>query len=121
MLSGNPDVIPMSSWCRMSKKTFFAVLGLFVFLCVLCSGLGILRTVLDGETKASIPPNLEGMLSQRLGDGDVDSAQPSKCREQLRQGTFVLAEGERCRFTIQSSSLPVRELPLLSPKVTRSE
>jgi hypothetical protein len=96
----------------MNKKTFFAILGLFAFLCILCSGLGILRTVLGESTQASIPSNLEEMLSQRLDTEDVDSAQPSKCREQLRQGAFVLAEGESCRLTIKSSSLPVRELPL---------
>lgn len=96
----------------MNKKTFFAILGLLAFLCILCSGLGILRTVLGEKTKASVPSNLEEMVSQRLSAGDVDSAQPSKCREQLRQGAFVLAEGESCRLTIKSSSLPVRELPL---------
>jgi hypothetical protein len=30
----------------------------------------------------------------------------------LRQGTFVLDEGERCQFTIKSSNLPVRALSL---------
>jgi hypothetical protein len=39
----------------VNKKTFFAILGLLAFLCVLCSNLGILCTAPNGGVGASAP------------------------------------------------------------------
>lgn len=96
----------------MDKKTFIAILGLFVFLCILCSGLGILRSTLDGGSQADPPMGLRGKLTQQLSVEDLVNAAPSRCRGLLQGDTFTLDEGENCSLTIKSSSLPVRALPL---------
>ena len=96
----------------MEKKTFFAILGLLVFLCLLCSGLGILRGTLNTNGDVNIPPSLDGRLTQQLNIADIDNAKPSTCENQLQQGIFVLEEGESCRLTIKPSNLPVRALSL---------
>jgi hypothetical protein len=96
----------------MDKKTFLGILGLFAFLCILCSGLSILHEALDTDGDVNIPTEWDGLLTQRLRAADIDSASPSNCRDQLGEGAFVLGEGESCRLTIKSSNSPVRELPL---------
>jgi hypothetical protein len=102
----------------MEKKTFFAILGLLVFLCLLCSCLGTLRGSLNANGDANVPPGLNGRLTQQLSVADIDRATPPGCESQLRQGRFVLEEGASCRLTIKSSSLPVRALSL---QVTRGD
>jgi hypothetical protein len=102
----------------VNQKTFFAILGLFVFLCILCSGLGILRSALNEGGQADPPTGLRDKLTQQLSVNDLVNATPARCRSLLQEGAFTLDEGEDCRLTIKSSNLPVRALSL---QITRGD
>jgi hypothetical protein len=107
----------------MDPKTLFAILGLLIVLCLLCTCLGTIRELdvdipelgLDSDETAATPPwgkSLSTKLQRRLSVEDVSDARPSGCREQLEQKVFVLAPEDTCTLTFGSSFEPVRTLPL---------
>jgi len=107
----------------MDPKTLFAILGLLIVLCILCSCLGALRELnveipelgIGDEETISTPAwgkSLNSMLQRRLEPEEVETARPLNCLEQFRRGAFELAQENSCTLTIEATYAPVRTLSL---------